>query len=443
MRRRGIWVEVTTLLIPGLNDDPDELASLAGWIAAEMGPETPWHVSRFFPTYRLTDLDPTPAATVRRAVEAGRAAGLRHVYSGNLADGDEDTRCAQCGETLIRRRGFRGGAGSARRRPMRAVWPLSGGRRAGRVGQAGAAGMSDAHRPAAVAGTFYPAEPQRLGRLVDTLAAAAQMTARPAGLAPESVVGAMVPHAGLVYSGVIAALTWRLAGEIAPATIVLAGTDHQALAAGVGVWTGGPWRTPLGDVPVDRDLALRVVGLGPPFAPDDDAHLQEHSLEVQLPLLLRACPGARIVPLAVSPRLRDHADAGARLGRLLAELSSAGDRILLVASSDMAHYPPARVCEEVDDRRLVPLLELDARHLGRSRGGDASGRHARSGLRAVRHRPGPVHAGRGRRDGRDPRHPTGQGHFRRCRGRPRRTVGYAAAAFESGVDRAPSPDGAM
>jgi len=63
-------------------------------------------VSRFFPTYRLTDLDPTPEATIRRAVELGRAAGLRHVYSGNLVDGDEDTHCAECGETLIRRRGF-------------------------------------------------------------------------------------------------------------------------------------------------------------------------------------------------------------------------------------------------------------------------------------------------------------------------------------------------
>ena len=106
MRRRGIWLEVTTLLIPGLNDDSNQLASLAGWIARELGPETPWHVSRFFPTYRLTDLDPTPVASIRRAVELGRAAGLRHVYSGNLADGEEDTHCAECGETLIRRRGF-------------------------------------------------------------------------------------------------------------------------------------------------------------------------------------------------------------------------------------------------------------------------------------------------------------------------------------------------
>jgi pyruvate formate lyase activating enzyme len=106
MRARGIWVEVTTLLIPGLNDDPDRLGALARWIAAELGPETPWHVSRFFPTYRLTDLDPTPAATIRSAVEVGRDAGLEHVYSGNMAGGDEDTRCAGCGTVLIRRHGF-------------------------------------------------------------------------------------------------------------------------------------------------------------------------------------------------------------------------------------------------------------------------------------------------------------------------------------------------
>jgi pyruvate formate lyase activating enzyme len=106
MRERGIWLEVTTLLIPGLNDSSAELAALTGWIASELGPETPWHVSRFFPTYRLTDLDPTPAESIHRAVEIGRGAGLRHVYSGNLAGGEEDTHCAGCGETLIRRHGF-------------------------------------------------------------------------------------------------------------------------------------------------------------------------------------------------------------------------------------------------------------------------------------------------------------------------------------------------
>jgi AmmeMemoRadiSam system protein B len=195
---------------------------------------------------------------------------------------------------------------------------------------------------------------------VATLLAGAGRATRPDGLDPAAVAGLLVPHAGLVYSGTIAALSWALAGEIGPATIVLAGTDHQALARGVGVWTGGSWQTPLGDVPIDDDLAEAIAALGPPFAPDDAAHLGEHSLEVQLPLLARACPGARIVPMAVSPRLRSHAQAGAMLGRLLAERRTAGESILLVVSSDLAHYPPARVCEATDAELLEPLLRMEA-----------------------------------------------------------------------------------
>jgi len=219
--------------------------------------------------------------------------------------------------------------------------------------------MSGTPREPAVAGTFYPADPELLGALVDSLLTGAAAVPRPVGLAGATILGLLVPHAGLVFSGAVAASSWRLAGEIGPTTIVLAGTDHQAWASGVGVWTGGPWRTPLGEVLIDEQLAHRIVALGPPFAADDSAHDAEHSLEVQLPLLNRACPGARIVPLAVSPRLRDHADAGARLGSLLGHLRSAGERILLVASSDMAHYPPANVCEAVDRQLLEPLLRLD------------------------------------------------------------------------------------
>ncbi len=113
MRARGIWLEVTTLLIPGLNDDPDRIAALARWIVSELGPETPWHVSRFFPNYQLEDLPPTPLATIECAVEIGRGEGLRHVYSGNVGGRDDDTTCAECGATLIRRRGFSAAPGPA------------------------------------------------------------------------------------------------------------------------------------------------------------------------------------------------------------------------------------------------------------------------------------------------------------------------------------------
>lgn len=105
MKRLGIWLEVTTLVIPGLNDDPAELRDAAQFVALELGPETPWHISRFFPTYRMTDRPPTPIGTLRRAQEIGLAEGLHYVYLGNVA-GESNTSCHQCGRLLIRRSGY-------------------------------------------------------------------------------------------------------------------------------------------------------------------------------------------------------------------------------------------------------------------------------------------------------------------------------------------------
>jgi AmmeMemoRadiSam system protein B len=289
--------------------------------------------------------------------------------------------------------------------------------------------VSGVPRDPAVAGTFYPADPVRLGSLVDSLLAGAAGVARPEGLTGETILGLLVPHAGLAFSGAVAAASWRLVGELNPTTIVLAGTDHQAWAGGVGVWTGGPWRTPLGEVQIDRQLAARIAELGPPFAAEDSAHEAEHSLEVQLPLLKRACPSARIVPLAVSPRLGNHAEAGARLGWLLAHLRTAGERVLLVASSDLAHYPPANVCEAVDRELLEPLLrldgdallELETRLVGSNLPGLVCGlcgidpvRFSLAALREMGGRKGHLLAAATSAD---------------AGGDRRRTVGYAAAAF--------------
>ncbi|MBN2140442.1 MAG: AmmeMemoRadiSam system radical SAM enzyme [Desulfovibrionaceae bacterium] len=107
MRSLGWWLEVTTLVIPGLNDSEAELGDLAGFLAQELGAHTPWHVSRFRPSYRLQHLPPTPLATLERAVEIGRGRGLEHVYLGNVPGHRfGDTFCPGCGRVLIARRGF-------------------------------------------------------------------------------------------------------------------------------------------------------------------------------------------------------------------------------------------------------------------------------------------------------------------------------------------------
>jgi len=105
-RGLGIWVEVTTLLIPGLNDSDGELKDIAGFLAG-VDPEIPWHISRFHPTYRLTDRNPTSPEDIHRAKDIGRSSGLKYVYTGNLpGDDGEKTFCHGCGELLIDRYGY-------------------------------------------------------------------------------------------------------------------------------------------------------------------------------------------------------------------------------------------------------------------------------------------------------------------------------------------------
>ena len=107
MKQRRVWVEVTTLVIPGLNDSDEELGDIARFIVEELGAETPWHVSRFHPTYRMNDRPPTPVSTVQRAREIGLHAGLRYVYEGNVPGGDgEHTYCPTCRRVVIQRAGF-------------------------------------------------------------------------------------------------------------------------------------------------------------------------------------------------------------------------------------------------------------------------------------------------------------------------------------------------
>jgi pyruvate formate lyase activating enzyme len=106
MKPNGIWLEVTTLLIPGLNDSEAELKELARFLVG-LGPETPWHVSRFHPAYHLSDRGPTPVETIRRARQIGLEAGLHYVYTGNVpGDSGENTYCQSCGALLISRIGY-------------------------------------------------------------------------------------------------------------------------------------------------------------------------------------------------------------------------------------------------------------------------------------------------------------------------------------------------
>lgn len=126
----GVMVEVTNLVIPGLNDSDDDLQKLARWVKENLGAETPLHFSRFFPQYRMTEREPTPSATLRKARAIAEGEGLHFVYLGNItAGGGENTVCPGCGELLIERMGYRvrtngidAGCCPQCRRPVYGIW---------------------------------------------------------------------------------------------------------------------------------------------------------------------------------------------------------------------------------------------------------------------------------------------------------------------------------
>ncbi len=215
-------------------------------------------------------------------------------------------------------------------------------------------------RQPAVQGQFYAGDAAALRREVD---ACFTDPRGPGSLpkeprhGPRSIVAAIVPHAGFPYSGPIAAHAYAaIARQPAPSSVVILGVDHHGVG-GLASLSARPWRTPLGDVPIDREL-LRALDR-PPLAVDEAAHVLEHSIEVQLPFLQRVLPGVAFVPIQVHYA---SFEALSRVADVVREAIEGRDTLLL-ASTDFTHYEPAAVAEALDRKALAPILRMDARGL--------------------------------------------------------------------------------
>jgi MEMO1 family protein len=221
----------------------------------------------------------------------------------------------------------------------------------------------DTVREPAVAGLFYPAAPGELGQAVDRLLAAAATQVPVNARRPKALV---VPHAGYVYSGPIAATAFaRVASFGASITrVVLVGPAHRVFVAGLVSPGATRLRTPLGELEVDVD-ALRAAGI----EANPNAHAREHSLEVELPFLQRVTPNAKIVPLAgtrAKPEL---------VARALETLWG-GPETLIVISSDLSHYKPYAEGRAHDQQTCDRIVANDATIAGE----DACGSIGLNGL---------------------------------------------------------------
>ena len=220
-------------------------------------------------------------------------------------------------------------------------------------------------RQPARAGSFYDGSPERCRRhamqLIDQVPADADL--------PGPVLGGIVPHAGWVFSGMLAARTLKaLEGDRPPRTIVLLGADHSGLAEAGEVYHRGAWRTPVGDVAVDEELAEAILHAGTHLRANPQAHAHEHSLEVQVPFIKLLYPAARIVPITVPPTAQA-IEIGQSVGSAIAEGFT---DVAVVGSTDLSHHGghfPApgghgatgAKWAAANDRRIIKLIEaMDA-----------------------------------------------------------------------------------
>ncbi len=207
----------------------------------------------------------------------------------------------------------------------------------------------------AVAGAFYE------GR-EDALQASLRELLRGPHPSPMPAFGAVVPHAGYVYSGRVAASVYsRLA---VPRTVVIVSPNHTGRGLPAALDPSDAWRTPLGDVPLDLRLARRMQELAPSLELDRAAHQREHSLEVQLPFLQSRRPDVALVPICLgAPNLdlcREIGEAFARLHAEEAARDGSPDHLpLLLASSDMNHYESRAVGTAKDDRAIARIEAID------------------------------------------------------------------------------------
>jgi len=211
--------------------------------------------------------------------------------------------------------------------------------------------MRDNHliRKAICAGTWYPREKKEIEKYLDLKTK------------KEKVIACICPHAGWMYSGKVAGAVYSkidMSGVAQP-LFVLIGPNHTGLGESASIMISGEWQLPLGNLKITEELASSILENSQILEDDPEAHLQEHSLEVQLPFIQYFFPKAQIVPITLSDyRLSTCQDIGEAIAQAISQQQIANS-VILVASTDMTHYEPQKIAEKKDKLAIDKILQLD------------------------------------------------------------------------------------
>lgn len=219
-----------------------------------------------------------------------------------------------------------------------------------------------ARRMPAVSGMFYPSTRESLLEEIE----ASFLHRLGPGRLPRRIKGdrrpgaLIAPHAGYMYSGPVAAHAYLQLDGCRVETVIVLGPNHYGVGTPVSIYPDGEWLTPLGGIPIDRELAMELAKLSDVFSLDEASHGREHSIEVQLPFIQYVVGDFKLVPICL---LDQSIETAVRVGEALAEILRRRGDVALVASSDMTHYEPHEEASRKDSIALERIRELDVEGL--------------------------------------------------------------------------------
>lgn len=333
-RNNGIWVEVTTLIIPSKNDSIKELSLIANFIKENLGEDTPWHLSAFHPDYKELELPRTSFDKLKQAYDLAKSIGLNNVYIGNIGY-ENNTYCKTCKELLISREYYKinkdiivNGRCPKCNTKVQGVYEMS-------------------KRKAVVAGTFYPSKKDEIIKLIKDFNSKFKL--KKLALEPKAII---VPHAGYIYSGFTANLAYNIASKNQEyKRVVVIGPSHKLYFKKASVCLKHKYETPLGDINIDLDYANKLIKNYKWCDYIQEVH-EEHSTETQAPFIKHYFSNSEIVEIVYGKIDFNE------LSELIQQIVDEKDTFLVI-STDLSHFYNLKEANSIDNICLNAIVKKD------------------------------------------------------------------------------------
>lgn len=339
LKKNGIWVEITTLIVPSKNDSKEELTKIVKWIKENLGVNTPWHISAFHPDFKEQNLPRTPFESLKLAESIAKKEGLNYVYIGNVGH-KNITNCTSCKEELVKREYFN----VLENRVSNGKCPTCEEKVHGIFKE-----KDMKSRKEAVKGSFYPDSKEEILRYFEHFNKSFSVE-NELDMKPRAIIS---PHAGYIYSGFTANLAFNIASKNIkkPKRIIVIGPSHKVYLEGASIALYENYNTPLGDIKIDLEFSKKLKDDYDFLKFQETAHM-EHSTETQAPFVKNYFESSKIVEIVYGKI--DYKELSLMFDELLKDENN-----FLIISTDLSHFYSLKEAKKLDSICLDAISRLD------------------------------------------------------------------------------------